>query len=103
MAALIVQPNDCDPICDDPIRVLPSDGNWDVVRFSGLALVPAFMLVSLVELWRHRQRLGPGGRRQMAPMLIAAPLWCVSTFAGYFADAFLDAAETVGIDLGSSE
>jgi signal transduction histidine kinase len=92
VAALIVQPNDCDPICDDPIRVLPSDGNWDVVRFSGLALVPAFMLVSLVELWRHRQRLGPGGRRQMAPMLIAAPLWCVSTFAGYFADAFLDAA-----------
>jgi signal transduction histidine kinase len=92
VAALIVQPNDCDPICDDPIRFLPSDANWDLVRFSGLALVPAFMLVSLVELWRHRQRLGPGGRRQMAPMLIAAPLWCVGTFAGYFADAFLDAA-----------
>jgi signal transduction histidine kinase len=92
VAALVVQPNDCDPVCDDPIRFLPSDGNWDLVRFGGLALVPAFMLVSLVELWRHRQRLGPGGRRQVAPMLIAAPLWCVGTFAGYFADAFLDAA-----------
>jgi signal transduction histidine kinase len=92
VAALVVQPNDCDPICDDPIRFLPSHANWDLVRFGGLALVPAFMLVSLVELWRHRQRLGPGGRRQMAPMLIAAPLWCVGTFAGYVADAFLDAA-----------
>ena len=90
--ALIVQPADCSPLCDDPIRFFPSEGNWDVVRFAGLALVPMLMTISLFELWRHWRRGGPGGRRAIAPMLIAAPVSFISIFSGYFADAFLDAA-----------
>jgi signal transduction histidine kinase len=92
VVALIVQPDDCSPICGDPIRFLGSETNWDIVRYIGLALIPILMLASLVELARHWRAAGPGGRRAIAPMLIAAPVSFVSIFSGYFADAFLDAA-----------
>jgi signal transduction histidine kinase len=90
--AMVVQPADCSPLCGDPIRFLPSETNWDIVRFAGLGLVPFFMTIALVELWRHWRTAGPGGRRAIAPMLIAAPVSFISIFSGYFADAFLDAA-----------
>jgi signal transduction histidine kinase len=90
--AMIVQPEDCSPLCNDPIRFLPSEASWDVVRYTGLAFVPVLMTISLVELWRHWRLAGPGGRRAIAPMLIAAPISFISIFSGYFADAFLDAA-----------
>jgi signal transduction histidine kinase len=92
VVALVVQPGECSGICDDPIRFLPSTTAWDVVRFGALGLLPILMLIALAELWRHWRAAGPGGRRALAPMLFAAPLWCATTFAAYFADTFLDAA-----------
>jgi signal transduction histidine kinase len=90
--ALIVQPEDCSPLCNDPIRFLGSETNWDIVRYTGMGLVPLLMVIALVELARHWRVAGPGGRRAIAPMLIAAPISFISIFSGYFADAFLDAA-----------
>ena len=92
VVALLVQPANCLPLCSNPIPFLVSDTNWDIVRYTGLALVPVLMTISLIELARHWRAAGPGGRRAIAPMLVAAPVSFVSIFSGYFADAFLDAA-----------
>jgi len=92
VVALLVQPADCLPLCSNPIPFLVSETNWDIVRYTGLALVPVLMTISLIELWRHWRLAGPGGRRAIAPMLVAAPISFISIFSGYFADAFLDAA-----------
>ncbi len=90
--ALVVGPDTCWPVCDNPIRFMPSETLWDIVRFSGLALVPVVFGAALFELARHWRAAGPGGRRALWPMLIAAPLFCLFAFAGYFADALLDEA-----------
>jgi signal transduction histidine kinase len=90
--ALIVGPDTCWPVCDNPIRFLPSETLWDIVRFTGLSLVPVVFGAALFDLGRHWRAAGPGGRRALWPMLIAAPLFCLFAFAGYFADALLDEA-----------
>ena len=92
VVALVVGPEACWPICDNPIRFLPSETLWDIVRFTGLGLIPVVFGAALFELTRHWRAAGPGGRRALWPMLIAAPMFCVFTFAGYFADALLDEA-----------
>lgn len=92
IVALIVGPDTCWPICDNPIRFLPSETLWDIVRFTGLGLIPVVFGAALFELARHWRAAGPGGRRALWPMLIAAPMFCVFAFAGYFADALLDEA-----------
>ena len=92
IVALIVGPDTCWPICDNPIRFLPSETLWDIIRFTGLSLVPVVFGAALFELARHWRAAGPGGRRALWPMLIAAPLFCLFAFAGYFADALLDEA-----------
>ena len=90
--ALVVGPETCWPICDNPIRFLPSEPLWDVVRFTALGLVPLVFGAALFELARHWRAAGPGGRRALWPMLVAAPFFCLFAFAGYFADALLDEA-----------
>lgn len=92
LIALIVGPDPCSPLCDNPIRFVPSEPLWDVARFSALALIPAVFGAALFEVARHWRAAGPGGRRALWPMLVAAPAFCVVTFAGYFADALLDQA-----------
>ena len=92
VVALVLGPDPCWPICDNPIRFLPSETLWDIVRFTGLALVPMVFGAALFELGRHWRAAGPGGRRALWPMLVAAPLFCLFAFAGYFADALLDEA-----------
>ncbi len=90
--ALLVGPEPCWPICDNPIRFLPSERLWDIIRFSGLGLVVVVFSAALFELTRHWRAAGPGGRRALWPMVVAAPFFCVFAFAGYFADALLDEA-----------
>ena len=90
--ALLVGPEPCWPICDNPIRLFPSERLWDIIRFTGLGLVLVVFGAALFELTRHWRAAGPGGRRALWPMLIAAPFFCVFAFAGYFADALLDEA-----------
>ena len=65
---------------------------WDIIRFSGLGLVVVVFGAALFELTRHWRAAGPGGRRALWPMVVAAPFFCVFAFAGYFADALLDEA-----------
>jgi signal transduction histidine kinase len=88
--ALVVGPEPCWPICDNPIRFLPSERLWDIIRFTGLGLVVAVFGAALFELTRHWRAAGPGGRRALWPMVVAAPFFCAFAFAGYFADALLD-------------
>jgi len=90
--ALLVGPEPCWPICDNPIRFLPSERLWDIIRFTGLGLVVVVFGAALFELTRHWRAAGPGGRRALWPMVVAAPFFCVFAFAGYFADALLDEA-----------
>jgi signal transduction histidine kinase len=90
VVALIVGPEECWPICDNPIRLLPSETLWDIVRFTGLGLVVVLFGAALYELMRHWRAAGPGGRRALWPMVVAAPIFCAFAFAGYFADALLD-------------
>ncbi len=92
VVALVVGRDPCWPICDNPIRFLPSETLWDIARFTGLGLVPVVFGAALFELARHWRAAGPGGRRALWPMLVAAPLFCLFAFAGYFADALLDEA-----------
>ena len=90
--ALVVGPEPCWPICDNPIRLLPSETLWDIIRFTGLGLVLVVFGAALFELTRHWRMAGPAGRRALWPMVAVAPLFCVFAFAGYFADALLDEA-----------
>jgi signal transduction histidine kinase len=90
--AMLVEPEPCFAVCDNPVPLLPSTTLWDITRFSALALVPLIFGASILELLRHHRRAGPGGRRAIAPMLIAAPIFLVAAFAGYVADALLDEA-----------
>lgn len=92
LVALLLAPDPCQPICDNPLGVLPSQAGWDVVRYVAIALVPVVLIAANVELVRHWRRAGPAGRRVLAPLLVATPLWCLGVFAGYFADTFLDEA-----------
>ena len=90
--ALVVAPEPCWQICANPFRVLPSTELFDLVRYTAIALVPVLLIAANVELGRHWRLAGPGGRRALWPMLVASPIWCVTVFAGYFADVFLDEA-----------
>lgn len=78
--------------CGGPFPLAPAQAVWDVVRIGAVLSIPLLFFAALVELARHWRAAGPAGRRALLPMLLAAPLWCVFTFAAYFADAFLDAA-----------
>jgi signal transduction histidine kinase len=78
--------------CGGPFPIAPAQAVWDVVRIGAVLSIPLLFMAALVELARHWRAAGPAGRRALLPMLLAAPLWCVFTFAAYFADAFLDAA-----------
>src|SRR5687767_10472840 len=78
--------------CGGPFPLAPAQAVWDVVRIGAVLSIPLLFMAALVELARHWRAAGPAGRRALLPMLLAAPLWCVFTFAAYFADAFLDAA-----------
>jgi signal transduction histidine kinase len=89
---LTVGPEECWPICANPIRFLGSEPAWDVVRYSAFAVIPVVLVVACVELGRHWRRAGMIGRRSLSPLLIAVPVWCVTIFAGYLADVFLDEA-----------
>jgi signal transduction histidine kinase len=91
IVTLLVGPEECVPACGNPIRILPSEAAWNLFRYSAILLVAVLLVASVFELWRHWRRAGVIGRRSLAPLLVAVPLWCVSVFAGYFADAFLDA------------
>jgi signal transduction histidine kinase len=89
---LLITPDDCTPLCNNPFRVDALQSLWDPLRYSALALALGLLLVALVVLVRHWRSASPASRRVLTPMVVAAPIWCASTFAGYFADAFLDAA-----------
>jgi signal transduction histidine kinase len=91
-ASLFIAPGDCAPMCDNPFRIVDSDRPWLVWSYGALLLAFLLMLASLVVLARHWRAAGPAGRRVLAPLLVAAPIWCLSVFAGYFADTFLDEA-----------
>ncbi len=87
---MIIGPEECQPVCDNPIRFLPSAALWDLLQVPTIAAIAIFMAVAITELARHYRAASPGGRRTIAPMLVAAPLFCVTVFAGYYADFFLD-------------
>jgi hypothetical protein len=80
--ALVLAPEPCTPICDNPLAVLPSWAGWDVTRYVALAMVPVVLVAANLELARHWRRSGPAGRRVLAPLLVATPIWCVSVLAG---------------------
>jgi signal transduction histidine kinase len=90
--ALVVGPEECSPACGNPIRFFPSEQAWDVLRFTAIAIIPVLFVAASAELFRHWRRAGVIGRRSLAPLLVAVPLWSITVFAGYLADAFLDAA-----------
>lgn len=89
---LVVSPEDCWPICGNPIAWFRSEAAYGALQIASLALAAMLMAVSLRILVAHWRGAGPSGRRQISPMLVAAPIWLVTVFAGYFADAFLDEA-----------
>ena len=90
--SLLFIEGDCVPLCYNPFRVITSETVWDVLRYTGLAIAFGLLLTSLVVLARHWRAAGPASRRVLTPMLVAAPIWCLGTFAGYFADTLLDEA-----------
>ena len=90
--ALVVGPEECWPACGNPIRFLPSERAWDVLRYTAIAIVPVLFIAASIELSRHWRRAGVIGRRSLAPLLVAVPLWSITVFAGYLADTFLDEA-----------
>jgi signal transduction histidine kinase len=92
LLAMVIGPDPCYPMCDSPIRFFPNEALYDVFRYLGIAAALGLLVASLAVLARHWREAGPASRRVLWPMLIAAPIWCVSIFAGYFADAFLDEA-----------
>jgi signal transduction histidine kinase len=92
---LLVEPEDCWQVCGNPIRFFPSEPAWRLLQFGAIAVIFGLMAIALVELVRHWRLAGPTGRRMIAPMLVAGPLWCATVFAGYFADMFLDDAAQV--------
>lgn len=92
LLGLALQREDCSLVCGDPIPFIPSELSWEIVNNIALAILVICMALTLGELARHLRKAGPSGRRTIMPMLVAAPLWGATTFAGYFADKFLDAA-----------
>ena len=89
---LILSPDPCYPTCDSPLRWLPSQPAYDLVQLLAIATIPVVMGATLVEYGRHWRAAGPVARRALRPMLVAAPVWCISVLAGYIADAYLDEA-----------
>lgn len=92
---LMLTPDPCWPVCDNPFRLVPSETLAQLVTDISLVLIPILMVVALVELWRHWKARGPAGRRATWPMVLAAPIWCATVFAGYYADAYLDEAAQI--------
>ena len=92
---LTVGPEDCWPVCGNPIRFFGSEPAWDVVRYTAFAVFPVVLALACVELGRPLAAGGMIGRRSLAPLLVAVPVWCVTIFAGYVADTFLDEAAQV--------
>ena len=90
--ALVITPDPCYPTCDNPLRLFPSQALYDLIQMALIASIPVIMLAALIEYGRHWRAAGPVARRALRPMLVAAPIWCVTVFAGYFADAYLDEA-----------
>jgi signal transduction histidine kinase len=95
VVGLLLGPEECWPVCGNPIRWFPSIELTDLISKAATLLIPILMGLALVELWRHWRLAGPAGRRAVWPMLLAAPIWCITAFSGYFADAFLDEAAQV--------
>jgi signal transduction histidine kinase len=89
---LLLSADPCYPTCDSPVRWFPSQTAYDAVQFVAIVTVPIVMLATLAEYGRHWRAAGPVARRALRPMLVAAPIWCVTVFAGYIADAYLDEA-----------
>jgi signal transduction histidine kinase len=89
---LTIEPADCWVVCGNPFRFFPSEPAWRVLQIITIVVIVGFLAISIVELARHWRAAGPSGRRQISPMLIAAPVWAVTVFAAYFADMFLDEA-----------
>lgn len=92
---LMLSPEPCWPICGNPFRFFPSETLWQLVTDATIVLIPFLMLAALVELWRHWRARGPAGQRATWPMVLAAPIWSATVFAGYYADAYLDEAAQV--------
>jgi signal transduction histidine kinase len=90
VVGLVIGPEECWPVCGNPIRWFPSETLWTLISNAAGLLVAVFLGIALFELWRHWRAAGPAGRRATWPMVLAAPIWAASVFAGYFADAFLD-------------
>jgi signal transduction histidine kinase len=90
--SLLFLADDCQPMCRNPFRVDALAPAWDPVKDVALTLAFGLLVAALVVLVRHWRSAGPASRRVLLPMVVAAPVWCATTLAGYVADAFLDQA-----------
>ena len=64
VVGLVLGPDECWPVCDNPIRWFPSETLWTLISNVAGLLVAVFLGIALFELWRHwrdvRTRRSPG-------------------------------------------